>query len=50
MCLVISLISFVYGFVLYNNGKVLDAAVSASVGIVFFTLMIRNILKTRKTR
>lgn len=50
MCLVISLISFVYGFVLYNNGKVFGAAVSVTVSIVFLILMIRNILKTRNTR
>jgi len=50
MCIPISIIAFIYGYISFQDGAIYTGMFSIMTGLFFSTLMIRNILDTRKKR
>ncbi len=50
MCLPITIIAFIYAYISFDAGATISGVLSIITGLFFSSLMIRNILDTKKRR
>ncbi|MCK5293138.1 MAG: hypothetical protein KAJ49_00690 [Arcobacteraceae bacterium] len=50
MCLIIASVFLYLGYSFFLEGDILSASINGVIAILFMSLMVRNILKTREER